>query len=190
MNIRKIAWLAFVGILLGVTWANLPAHASRPYQDQSQSQIQGQDQAASAYVTDSSSLSFSTENTTTNTVLVPNNNTESCLRVFGLAFGNSDTSTVLGIPWRSGPCDLEASADDAFAQGNLVLGWMFKCKMKANKKAFGSEADCIAQTTNVVDLLAEVDRLRSNIDTLLQERDIDRTECEESKDRILEGCLK
>lgn len=70
-------------------------------------------------------------------VIVPNNNTEGCLRVFGLFVSTQDGAGGIGYPWRSKECDLEAAADDAFAQGNAVLGWTFKCKQKSLKKAFG-----------------------------------------------------
>jgi hypothetical protein len=175
----------------------------KQYQDQSQYQKQDQDQyvktsqtvttneaATTLSTSDSSSLEFNTSNESNNTVLIPNNNTEGCLRVFGLGFPTSEGSVVLGIPWRSGPCDLEASADDAFAQGNLALGWMFKCKMKALKKAFGTEANCLSQTVEAVDMQAEIERLRGNIDTLLGERTIDRQKCKESNARVFEACIQ
>lgn len=171
------------------------------YQDQSQKQNQAvtvnigtdgtplvQEGPTTLSADDNSFTQTTTSNVSNNTVLIPNNNTEGCLRVFGFGFPTGEGSVVLGIPWRSGPCDLEASADDAFAQGNLALGWMFKCKMKALKKAFGTEANCLSQTVEAVDMQGEIERLRSNIETLLNERKIDRLKCEESKDRIFAAC--
>ena len=55
------------------------------------------------------------ENNSSNVVLVPNNNTENCLRVWGIAWGESGKSGALGVPWRSKKCDTEAAADDAAA---------------------------------------------------------------------------
>ena len=70
------------------------------------------------------------ENNSSNVVLVPNNNTESCLRVWGIAWGKNGESGALGIPWRSKKCDFEQAADDAFAAGERELGWFWKCQNK------------------------------------------------------------
>ena len=84
------------------------------------------------------------ENNSSNVVLVPNNNTESCVRVFGLAFGRNGESGALGVPWRSKACDYEQAADDAFAAGERELGWFWKCQNKNLYKIFirdGIDAD-------------------------------------------------
>lgn len=123
-------------------------------------------------------------------VLVPNNNTESCLRVFGLAFGNKNGSGMIGVPWRSYACDLEAAADDAFAQGNLVLGWTWKCKMRASVRAFGSEEACVETTTQAAATQAELLRLRAmsvEQDKKIKEFASRAPECERNE-RIVETC--
>ena len=76
------------------------------------------------------------ENNSSNVVLVPNNNTESCVRVWGIAFGKDGSSGALGIPWRSAKCDFEQAADDAFAAGERDLGWFWKCHNKNLYKQF------------------------------------------------------
>jgi len=199
-------YVLLLGLAFLVFFYDASASEYRKTQEQDQKQYQDQDvtiniggEDGQPFVTtnaapttlnseDNSSVEFNTSNESHNTVMIPNNNTESCLRVFGLGFPTSQGSVVLGLPWRSGPCDLEASADDAFAQGNLALGWMFKCKMKANKKAFGTEANCLSQTVEAIDMKAEIERLRANNKMLLEERTIDRQKCEESKDRLFATC--
>ena len=126
-------------------------------QEQGQNQLQGQDQLQGQEQTQANSLtndidassiaSVSSMSDQANSqsvnyqsapsiVLVPNNNTENCLRVIGLSFANTSGGGGLGIPYRSRKCDLEQSADDAFAQGNLQLGWFFKCQNKNVYKTF------------------------------------------------------
>ncbi len=68
------------------------------------------------------------ESSNTNVVLVPNNNTEHCLRVWGISFGNGNGGGGIGVPYRSKKCDYEQAADDAFAAGERSLGWWWKCQ--------------------------------------------------------------
>jgi len=86
-------------------------------------------------------------------VLVPNNNTESCLRVFGIMFSNQQGGGGLGIPWRSKKCDYEQAADDAFAQGEQKLGWYWKCQNPNLYKRHGSPEKC---HSTMMSLLAPV----------------------------------
>jgi len=118
------------------------------------------------------------------TVYVPNNNTESCLRVFGFAIPTKDGAIILGWPWRSQPCDLEAAADDAFSQGLMALGWSFKCKQKSLIKAFESEEQCNSVTTATLDLHGELQRVRESNRVLLEERKHDLVELRDCRDSI------
>ena len=77
------------------------------------------------------SATVSTESNNTNVVLVPNNNTAGCLRVWGLAFGNGDGAASLGIPTRDKACDYEAAADDAAATGDHDIAWFWRCHKKS-----------------------------------------------------------
>ncbi len=88
-----------------------------------------------------------------NIVMVPNNNTESCLRVFGIMFSNQQGGGGLGIPWRSKKCDYEQAADDAFAQGEQKLGWYWKCQNPNLYKRHGSSESCLK---TMMSLLAPV----------------------------------
>ena len=119
------------------------------HQSQGQDQLQGQSQANSltndidaSSIASVSSMSDQANSQSVNyqsapsIVLVPNNNTENCLRVIGLSFANTSGGGGLGIPYRSRKCDLEQSADDAFAQGNMKLGWFFKCQNPNTYKTF------------------------------------------------------
>lgn len=82
------------------------------------------------------STNINTENNASNVVLVPNNNTESCMRVYGIAFGSDGTSGGLGIPYRSSACDYDQNADDAAATGNHRLAWYWRCHKKNSYKPF------------------------------------------------------
>jgi hypothetical protein len=76
------------------------------------------------------------ENSSTNVVLVPNNNTANCMRVFGLSFGTGDGAAALGYPHRDSACDFEQAADDAAATGNHKIAWWWRCHKKALYKTF------------------------------------------------------
>lgn len=152
---------AFVALALFV--GTEMAHATGKKHDESidinAEQNQGQEQsqtatadAVSDAVSDASSTSSSSndgntmtvegdsvENNSSNVVLVPNNNTESCVRVFGLAFGKNGESGAIGWPWRSRACDFEQAADDAFAAGERDLGWFWKCQNKNVARPFKLE---------------------------------------------------
>lgn len=206
----------------------------RQHQDQLQGQHQGQEQYAeggdatggAAYADatggEATALSgannegididasdhSSTENNSSTTVLVPNNNTESCVRVWGLAFGRNGESGALGIPWRSKKCDYEQAADDAFAAGERELGWFWKCQNPNLYKSFKdkgetseqAQQDCHARMVGGVTALKTIDTLREHLEFEREERMIERDQaresrerlelaCEESKDRILEACV-
>jgi len=186
----------------GISATTRPANTGMK-QNQKQQQQQAQQADADAYATNYANVGVGVElnpsditfNSSGNndTVFVPNNNTESCLRVFGIAVPTKDGAAILGLPWRSSPCDLEASADDAFAQGNVALGWMFKCQMKANKKAMGGYEACVANATDTNALYRELEKLKKQNKTLMEERQIERGECAEAKDRAndrLVECLR
>lgn len=140
-------------------------------------------------------------------ILVPNNNTESCVRVIGFAFGNSEGSGMLGWPYRSRSCDFEQAADDAFAAGEREWGWFWKCHNRSLARQFRDKGEsweeaihqCHATAVGHVTALDTIERLNSQVETLMQEREIDRENhkasierltqnCETAKDRIVEGC--
>ena len=130
-------------------------------------------------------------------VLVPHNNTANCQRVYGLGGGNTSGNVVLGIPFRDRACDLEAAADDAFAQGNTALGWVFKCKQKNIKREFGGkewrsqgEQLCLEQVASIVNLNDRIRILEEQKTTLLNLRQTENAQCEDAKTRIVEGCTR
>ena len=160
-------------------WENMPPKQTpqmRQNQGQDQTQLQTQSASAAAGATSDASatntnaqnvdVGVSTSfdggdvnNNTTyeasapNIVMVPNNNTESCLRVFGIMFSNQQGGGGLGIPWRSKKCDFEQAADDAFAQGEQKLGWYWKCQNPNLYKRHGSSESCLK---TMMSLLAPV----------------------------------
>ena len=69
-------------------------------------------------------------------VLVPNNNTAGCQRVYGISFGNGDGAGALGLPYRDKACDLEQAADDAAATGNHKIAWWWRCHKPNLYKTF------------------------------------------------------
>lgn len=142
-------------------------------------------------------------------ILVPNNNTEPCLRVFGLAFGNKEGSGMFGVPWRSKQCDYKGYAADADAQGNLELGWFWRCHMKSAYNVFRDKDEsvdtainqCVTQMVGKVELAREVDKLNDLLEFERNERRIERENattnaeqlkksCSDSTSRILEACRK
>lgn len=225
--------LAFVCFYMLIEEAG--ATSTKPHsQDQGQAQDQSQTataDAASSSVSESVSTSDSAssasnegntleggdvnvggdsvENNSSNVVLVPNNNTESCVRVWGIAFGRDSDSAALGIPWRSGSCDFSQAASAADAQGNLELGWYWRCHMKNLYKTFrdssetkeeairechermiepGKKDAIIEELTRKLEVAVdEGARERSRLNKALVD---ERQKCKEQTDRAVEGCYK
>lgn len=147
------------------------------------------------------------ENNSSNVVLVPNNNTENCLRVFGIAWGKNGESGALGVPWRSKKCDYEQAADDAFAAGERETGWFWKCQNPNLYKSFQekdeskelAKSKCLDSMLGGVHAKQTITSLTNQLETLSEERNFDRQQytksqeqltaaCNESKNRILESC--
>lgn len=146
----------------------------------------------------------SVENNSSNIVLVPNNNTENCLRVWGLAFGKNGESAALGLPFRSKKCDYEQAADDAFAQGERELGWFWKCENSNLSKSFRDHDDpsaaCLDRMLGGMRATQTITTQTQTIETLLEEaRSRDslyrrqaaelKTKCSDEKNRMLEACM-
>ncbi len=138
-------------------------------------------------------------------VLIPNNNTEKCLRIFGLSFSTTDGGGGIGFPWRSAACDFEQAADDAFAAGERDLGWFWKCHSKNLYKPFkgkGESAesaidDCQAKMTDGVNQAQMVTRLQRDLAelNLLRQDELDqyrqsRRRCEDLTNKLEENCTK
>jgi hypothetical protein len=141
-------------------------------------------------------------------VMVPNNNTEGCLRVFGFSFGNRDGGGGLGIPYRSARCDLEQAADDAFAAGERELGWFWKCHNKSLYKLFKGAGKrkkqridaCHKKAVGEINNIRTIEQLQASLDFINNERRIEREtykesiervnqSCEESKDKMMQACV-
>ena len=144
------------------------------------------------------SVNSSYESGPADLVLVPNNNTENCLRVFGFSFGNREGSGMLGVPFRSKSCDYEQAADDAFAAGERELGWFWKCQNKSLYKTFqldGMSKDeakdlCHRKAVGEIGNVQTIEALKNDLVFLQREREIERENCEASKDRIVGACFK
>jgi len=87
------------------------------------------------------SSTVNTKSSNTNVVLVPNNNTAGCLRVYGLSFGNGGGAAALGIPTRDKSCDYEAAADDAASTGDHDIAWYWRCHKKSLYKPFRARGE-------------------------------------------------
>ena len=143
------------------------------------------------------SVNSSYESGPADLVLVPNNNTENCLRVFGFSFGNREGSGMLGVPFRSKSCDYEQAADDAFAAGERELGWFWKCQNKSLYKTFqldGMSKDeakdlCHRKAVGEIGKIQTIEALKDDLAFLQREREIEREKCEASKDRIVGACF-
>lgn len=196
------------------------------YQDQGQDQYQGQEvnvtiggeagplvnTASTTTLNDGdTNLDMSdnsrVENNSSNVVLVPNNNTENCLRVWGISWGSSSGSGALGIPWRSAKCDYEQAADDAFAAGERDIGWFWKCQNPNLHKRFKSKgedrmkasADCLDVMQKGVTQTAMIRELKGQLMDMESQRENDMIEfqrrllgqkekCNEISNRIAESC--
>jgi hypothetical protein len=147
------------------------------------------------------------ENNSSNTVLVPNNNTENCLRVFGIAWGKGGESGALGIPWRSRKCDFEQAADDAFAQGEREIGWFWKCENPNLYKSFkgkgesneSASSDCLDKMLGGMTATTTVTTMTKQIESMLEENNRQRAlyreqseliaqSCGEANDRVFKAC--
>lgn len=202
-------FIAGIALVLALVVA-FEANASDRYKPDGQKQHQKQSQGQKAYGGDATATNEgntldggdvtvegdSVENNSSNVVLVPNNNTESCVRVFGLAFGKNGESGALGVPWRSKACDYEQAADDAFAAGERELGWFWKCQNKSLYKTFQLDGmskdeakhECHRKAVGVTDAYATIDKLKSDLEFLQEERQIERQQYQESKQRLNESC--
>ena len=149
------------------------------------------------------------ENNSSNVVLVPNNNTESCLRVWGLGWGNASGSGGIGVPVRSKKCDYEAAADDAFAAGERELGWFWKCENPNLYRSFredrseskeSAKVDSLDKMLGGVTSMKTITTLTEQLESSEEERRIARQKhsesverltsaCNESNDRVLAACV-
>lgn len=189
--------------------AEAAAHAKAQAQQQQQQQqvAEGGAATASNEGVNVGGDSSNVENNSSTVVLVPNNNTENCLRIWGIAFGNSNGSGGLGYPHRSAACDYEQAADDAGAVGDHNLAWYWRCHKKNVYKPFKVKVKgqsrqernanaveaCHRKMVQFLDSGTAAERIKQlteQRDTLLKERAYDQQRCNESKDRILEGCRK
>ena len=138
-------------------------------------------------------------------LMVPNNNTEKCLRIFGLAFSTQDGGGGIGFPWRSAACDFEQAADDAFAGGERDLGWFWKCQSKNLYKPFRSKGeskesamtDCHNRMMQGVSQTQMIAKLRDNLAEVntIRERELEqyrqsRRRCEDTTAKLEENCTK
>jgi hypothetical protein len=144
---------------------------------------------------------FNSENNSTNVVLVPNNNTESCLRVWGLSWGNSSGAGGIGIPHRSAPCDYEQAADDAAAIGDHDMAWFWRCHKKNVYKPFrvkgGTKEDavqsCHAKMVQFLDqgtMQQRINKLEEQKAQLLEMRELDNANCKERTERCRGELMK
>lgn len=142
------------------------------------------------------SFSSNTENNSSNVVLVPNNNTENCLRVWGISFGNSNGAGGIGIPTRSAACDFEQAADDAASVGNHDLAWFWRCHKGNIYKPFrvkgGTKQEAIGRCHNkmlaMIGTAKKVADLESDLAHLLELREMDARQLKEQRERLQKDC--
>ena len=143
--------------------------------------------------------SYNVEASAPDVIFVPNNNTEDCLRVWGLFLSNQQGGGGFGVPSRSAACDFEQAADDAAATGDHRQAWFWRCHKKNIYKQFdapkilfwtmrnqGAIDRCHAKMVTFVDT-SELQRtnteLRERVDFLLKERTHEREVCDERVER-------
>ena len=207
--------LLLLASLANATGGSRDNNEQEQHQDQTQHQGQSQEQESNAEAQAEAHASGSaeqmqsaaggtanvemrSENTSINTVLVPNNNTEACLRVFGFSFGNGDGAGAFGIPWRSKPCDYEQAADDAAATGDHSLAWFWRCHKKNIRAPFERRGSTNEQATEACwrrmtqFLTLEADQHTREIEYLRREVEMLRDQVElteETCDRQWESCV-
>lgn len=219
----KIATIISICLLSGVAFATGddddrdPSQNQAQEQDQYQKQFQGQEQMVTVESAaaggqainegNDQSVQFNSvsEARAPDILLVPNNNTEKCLRVFGFSFSTQDGGGGIGFPWRSAACDFEQAADDAFAAGERDLGWFWKCQSKNLYKPFRSKGeskesamtDCQDRMMQGVSQVQVIAMLRDNLAemNLLRERELEqyrqsRRRCEDTTAKLEENCTK
>ena len=81
-------------------------------------------------------------------------------------------------------CELRETARILISAGEVELGIKMLCMSDA---AMASLGDACVPSTNHQNRIAE---LENQVAVLLQEREFDRQECDDSKDRIIEACQK
>lgn len=203
-----------IGLLLIAAWVSIPAFATDygndeamsqeqlQLQKQLQGQAQGQLATGGAATSSNEGINIDTsetsniENNSSNTVLVPNNNTENCLRVFGIAWGKNGESGALGLPWRSKKCDFEQAADDAFAAGERESGWFWKCQnsnlykqfKKKNVSTEMAQESCLAKMVGEVRAMQRIETLTTQLTEINTLRENELTQYRESRERLTEAC--
>ena len=144
---QLILLLAFVPLLATATDKKKPP----PPMEQEQYQKATSESIAKAGATSASAAEASNEgnNLTVSTsveapapdiVLVPNNNTANCMKVYGLSFSNTSGGGGIGWPYRDKSCDFEQAADDASAHGQHIIAWYWRCHKKNLYKQFNGRA--------------------------------------------------
>ena len=114
-------------------------------QNQKQQQQQAQQQVQTAVsssdnIGNDQSMSYQVEAGAPDIVLVPNNNTSNCQRVYGISFSTQEGGAGAGWPYRDKDCDFEQAADDAAANGQHTIAWFWRCHKKALYKQFNGRA--------------------------------------------------
>lgn len=187
------------------------------YQDQTQGQTQGQETAVNVENASAGGQAINEgndqkvefnsnyESQAPDILMVPNNNTEKCLRIFGLSFSTEGGGGGIGFPWRSAPCDFEQAADDAFAGGERDLGWFWKCQSKNLYKTFRAKGeskesaidDCQTRMMAGVSQANVITRLQSDLAelSLLRQNELEqyrqsRERCENLTEKLEENCTK
>ena len=121
----------------------------------------GNAQATNDGVSTEISNDYKSESHNTNVVLVPNNNTANCMRVWGISFGTSEGAAGLGLPTRDASCDFEQAADDAAATGNHKIAWWWRCHKKNLYKTFMTNRSAaearLACWNSMVEMIAPID---------------------------------
>ncbi len=175
-------------------------------QEQAQSQsaeaigIGGDAAAAAEAINEGNSLAVNQnyESGPADAVLVPNNNTENCLRVIGLMFGNKDGSGMLGLPFRSKKCDFEQAADDAFAGGERELGWFWKCHNPNLYRQFRDPRekrpkmidDCVKRMVGPITIQRRLEAANDQLKFIENERKIERQNYIDTREQLKQDCAE
>ena len=135
-------------LIILLLFFSVNAAATKPVDIQKQDQQQYQKTETVVTTTASAStqqaneqgMSLTVEGSAPDIIMVPNNNTSNCMKVYGLSFGNTSGGGGLGVPYRDKSCDFEQAADDAAANGQHTIAWYWRCHKKNLYKQFNDRA--------------------------------------------------
>lgn len=153
-------------------------------QQQDQAQQQGQEQTQANEQTNSQSVTFTSHKTAMSAIAPNVFSSNPCYTAASAAIGLPKINIGGGKQEVDPNCEKLEAARMLGALGEVELAIQVVCATTAAQEVLGDT--CAPSTT----MKARLNQLEADKAFLLQERAIDRQECDAAKDRILAGCNK